>query len=105
MPETALAATQKEYEELFLETGEYGNKSEIHRMALSYMWEHLPSEKRVHAAVARYKAGGATISKASLLAGVPYFEMKKILHDEGVLKLGFSTLAKSKAAAKKFQSA
>lgn len=105
MPETALAATQKEYEDLLLQTGEYGNKSEIHRVALSYLWEHLPPEKRVHAAVARYKAGGATISKASLLAGVPYFEMKKILADEGALKLGFGSLGKSRAAAKKFQSA
>ena len=105
MPETALAATQKEIEELLLETGEYGNKSEIHRAALSFLWEHLPSEKRVHAAVARYKAGLASVSKASLLAGIPYFEMKRILADEGALQLGFGSVAKSRAAAKKFQSA
>ncbi len=105
MPQTSLGASQREYEELLFETGEYGNKSEIHRVALSQLWNHLPPEKRVHAAVARYKAGLASISKASVLAGVPYFEMKKILADEGALNLGFDAISKSRVAGKKFQDA
>lgn len=105
MPETALAPLQKDYEQALLEMGEYGNKSEVARAALRCLWDHLPAEKRVQAAVSHYKAGGASIGKAALLAGLPFFEMKKILHEEGVLRLGHATIEKSRTAAKRFASA
>lgn len=102
MPETSLAALQKDYEDALLEMGEFGNKSEIHRATLRYYWDHMPKEKRVQAAVVHYQNGKASISKAAVLAGLPFFEMKTILQEEGVLRLGFGNIEKSKAAARKF---
>lgn len=92
----------KEVEGLLLKTGDYGNISEIHRQAVRKMWEALPTEKRVLVAVSHYRESKCTITKAAVLAGVPYFEMKKILQDEGALRLGFEDINLSKAQAKKF---
>lgn len=102
MPQHANTATTKEVEDLLLLTGDFGNKSEVHRQGVISLWENMPTEKRVHAAVSHYKDNVCTISKAAVLAGVPYHEMKQILTEEGVIRLGFDDIEKSKAAAKKF---
>ena len=102
MPQTTLGSLQADYEAALLEVGEYGNKSEIHRAALRCLWDHLPAEKRLAAAIEHYRQGHASISKAATLAGLPFHDMQGILQTEGLLSIGHADPTDSIAAAAKF---
>jgi predicted HTH domain antitoxin len=102
MPQTNLGSLQADYEAALLEVGEYGNKSEIHRAALRCLWEHLAPEKRLAAAVEHYRNGNASITKASILAGLSFHEMQEILASEGILATGHADTKASAKAAKAF---
>jgi len=102
MPQTTLGSLQADYEAALLEVGEYGNKSEIHRAALRCLWDHLAPEKRLAAAIEHYRQGKASISKAATLAGIPFHDMKGILHIEGILATGHANPGDSVAVASEF---
>lgn len=95
-----LTERQALIEEGLVNTGRFGNKSELMRNAIEALWRKSSKDERVNILVELYAKHPMSVAFAAEVAGVGVVAMQQALKAAGVLRLGYNDERTEKAASR-----